>query len=49
VINPETEQFLRLEELRRRIDLETRRFMMQFIAAIVLAFSLGVWVGRFWR
>jgi hypothetical protein len=49
VINPEAEQLLRLEKLRRQIDARARASVMWFIAALVVACALGVLIGRFWR
>jgi hypothetical protein len=46
---PEVEQHLRIDRLRREVDAMARRSVWQMIAALVLAFSLGVLVGRLWR
>jgi hypothetical protein len=48
-VNPEAEQLFRLEQLRRRINAEARRSVLQIIAALALAFALGWALGRFWR
>jgi len=40
---------MRVEQLRRQLDRDARRSVWQMIGALVLAFSLGVLVGRLWR
>jgi len=41
---------LKLERLRRQINAEPRRFMVQMAFALALAFAAGAVVGRFfWR
>jgi hypothetical protein len=46
---PETELFLRLEQLRRQIDREARRSVWPMIGALCAAFSAGFMLGRLWR
>jgi len=46
---PEAEFMLRLEALRLEIDARARASVLWFIAALVVAFGLGVAIGRFWR
>ena len=48
MINPEAEQFLRLEELRRRIDREARAFLLRLVLALVVAFGVGLALGKLW-
>ena len=45
----EPEILLRLEALRRDIDARARRAVLRFLAALAVAFALGVLIGRFWR
>jgi hypothetical protein len=40
---------LKAERLRRQINAEARRFVVQIMFALGLAFALGVALGRFWR
>ena len=40
---------MRLEELRRRLDRDARRFVIQLVAALAIAFALGYLLGRFGR
>jgi hypothetical protein len=47
MINPEAEQFLRLEELRRRIDRAARAFVLRL--ALVVAFGAGLALGKLRR
>ena len=49
MIGPETEQFLRLEELRRRINREAFRSVLWFVGALVVAFGVGYLAGHFSR
>jgi hypothetical protein len=44
---PEPE-LLKLERLRRQINIETRRFVLQIVFALAVAFGLGAAFGRFW-
>jgi hypothetical protein len=46
---PEAEFMMRLEALRREIDARARASVLWFIAALVVAFGLGVTVGHLWR
>jgi hypothetical protein len=47
---PEAEFMLRMEALRREIDARARASVLWFILALVVAFTLGAVVGRFfWR
>jgi hypothetical protein len=48
-MNPEAEQLLRLEQLRRRINAEARASVLWLVVALGLAFGLGVLIGRVWR
>jgi hypothetical protein len=48
-VSPDPE-LLKLERLRRQINAEARRFVLQIVLALVVAFGLGAVVGRFfWR
>jgi hypothetical protein len=49
MVTPETEQLLKLEELRRRIDAAARAFTLRLVFALALAFAFGCLVGRLWR
>jgi hypothetical protein len=50
VASPEAELLMRLEKLRREIDARARASVLWFILALVIAFGVGVAVGRFfWR
>jgi hypothetical protein len=40
---------MRLEALRRDIDARARASVLWFIAALALAFGLGVAAGHYWR
>ena len=42
-------ELLKLERLRRQINAEARRSVMQIVFALGLVFGLGVLIGRFWR
>ena len=46
---PEAELMLRLEQLRRRINADARRSVLQIVAALALAFVVGYLVARVWR
>jgi hypothetical protein len=49
-IGPKAELMMRLEALRRDIDARARASVLWFILALVVAFALGVAIGRFlWR
>jgi|HubBroStandDraft_4_1064222.scaffolds.fasta_scaffold2737635_1 hypothetical protein len=48
-MNLEAEQLLRLEQLRRRINADARRSVMQLVGALVAAFLLGYLAGRYGR
>ena len=48
-MGPETDLLiLKAERLRRQINIGTRRFVLQIMFALVVAFGLGVAFGRFW-
>lgn len=40
---------IKMERLRREILIESRRFTLQIIAALAVAFAAGAMVGRGWR
>jgi hypothetical protein len=46
---PEVEQLLRIDKLRREIDIMARRSVAWLAAALALAFGLGVATGHLWR
>jgi hypothetical protein len=48
-MNPEAEQLLRLEQLRRRINADARRAVLQIVVALAVAFAAGVAIGKLWR
>jgi hypothetical protein len=48
-MNPDAEQLLRLEQLRRRINADARRAVLQIVVALVFAFGAGVVIGKLWR
>jgi hypothetical protein len=47
VTPPEAEQFLRIEKLRRQIDASARAFVLRLVLALVVAFGVGVLIGRY--
>ena len=46
---PEVEQLVRIDKLRREIDIMARRSVAWLAAALALAFGLGVATGHLWR
>jgi hypothetical protein len=40
---------LKAERLRAEIRYENRRFVLQILSALALAFALGVAIGHVWR
>jgi hypothetical protein len=39
---------LKAERLRAEIRYETRRFILQIVFALAVAFGVGIWFGRAW-
>lgn len=48
-MTPDDLSILKAERLRQAIRIEARRFTLQVLLALVLAFGIGVAVGRAWR
>jgi hypothetical protein len=48
-VGPEAELMLRLEQLRRRINADARRSVLQLVGAIGIALVIGYLAGRYWR